>query len=412
MNGGNLFSILLSTIRSRFAYFTSRIRLWTSWNFIQSRVITRIREFFTKLFDVKPKNKNDYFHIFGWMVSKKLATSIIIICGVISIWYIVSVKQVFAGIGSSNGIRSYKYDSVQLRLAKDQVRILGKSGYLAYEGSVEKGYVSGQGTLYRPDGTMCYQGSFEKNNFEGQGKLYYPNGTQEYEGSFHNNLFDGLGKLYRENGSLLYDGNFLLGKKSGQGTLFGENSSQVFTGPFAADEIVFSTFLGKSTGDVGEIYSGARRVWSGEERFCVYMSDIGALYSGQVDGGALSDDVMINEIYVISDSFPLGSGWTQELSEITASMGEPYYEGNSTATLPEAVVINILNERAPSFYGPVEMKESHPFSDVTMVDRFDGTYGVYLTSYLNNGLVYTFVSKDRDGKFGFYFIVSAEDGAE
>ncbi|MBR3525705.1 MAG: hypothetical protein IKO11_07640, partial [Lachnospiraceae bacterium] len=165
MNGGNLFSVLLSTIRSRFSAITSKVRLWTSWNFIQSRIITRIRQFFTKLFDVKPKNKDDYYTFFGWMVSKKLARSIIILLGVVSIWYIVSVKQVFAGMGSNGGIRTYSYDSLQLRLAKDQVRILGKSGYLAYEGQVAKGYVTGVGTLYTPDGAVLYNGNFTKNLF-------------------------------------------------------------------------------------------------------------------------------------------------------------------------------------------------------------------------------------------------------
>ena len=131
------------------------------------------------------------------MISKKLATSIIIICGVVSIWYILSVKQVFAGMNSSNGVRTYKYNSVQLRLAKDKVRILGKSGYLAYEGQVDKGYASGQGTLYDPEGNMVYLGNFEKSRFEGDGKSYYDNGALKYTGSFHNNEFDGHGLFYR-----------------------------------------------------------------------------------------------------------------------------------------------------------------------------------------------------------------------
>ncbi|MCR4643387.1 MAG: hypothetical protein K5697_15340 [Lachnospiraceae bacterium] len=409
MNGGNLFSVLLSTIRSRFSAITSKVRLWTSWNFIQSRIITRIRQFFTKLFDVKPKNKDDYYTFFGWMISKKLARSIIILLGVVSIWYIVSVKQVFAGMGSNGGIRTYSYDSLQLRLAKDQVRILGKSGYLAYEGQVAKGYVTGVGTLYTPDGAVLYNGNFTKNLFEGAGKLYFPSGAVHYEGNFHNNLYDGAGKLYRESGSILYDGNFVRGQKSGEGKLFGENSSLVYEGQFAADDIVYASFLGKSTAEARDSYQGGRRVWQGTDMYCVYMNDIGAMYTGKADANNLNDEVMIDSVYVISDSFPLGVGRTDELKDIRSFFGDPIYEGNSAAILPEAVVINILNETHPSFNGKVEMRSSKPFSDVTIVDAVDENYSVYLTSFENNGLIYTFVSEGRDGKFEFYCISAAGD---
>ena len=412
MGGGNLFSILISTIKSRFASITSKIRLWTNWNFIKSRIITRIREFFTKLFDIKPKHKDDYFTVFGWMISKKLATSIIIICGVVSIWYILSVKQVFAGMNSSNGVRTYKYNSVQLRLAKDKVRILGKSGYLAYEGQVDKGYASGQGTLYDPEGNMVYLGNFEKSRFEGDGKSYYDNGALKYTGSFHNNEFDGHGLFYRASGSLLYDGNFSAGLKSGEGTLYAENGSQVFTGSFASDEIVYATFIGKTTTEAGAMYTGDRRVWQGDGTFCIYMSDIGALYSGHTDEEKLSDDVVIDSVYVLSDNFRMGTWESSDLNDIRDSLGEPIYEGNSAVILPEAVAVNVLNEYSPAFSGEVKLIETRPYTDVSIVSGMDEDYSVYLTSYEANGLIYTFVSEKRDGNFRFYYMSRGDEEAE
>ena len=202
MNGGNLFTVLISTIKSRFSAITSKLKLWTSWNFIRSRIITKIRQFFAKLFDVKPKDKDDYYTVFRWMISKKLAYSAVIILGVVSIWYIVSVKSTFANLGDSGPIRTYKYNSMQLRMAKDKVKILGKSGYLAYEGDVDKGYVTGNGTLYGLEGNLVYQGQFEKNKYEGVGKYYYENGNLCYEGDFHDNLFEGVGRQYRESGAI------------------------------------------------------------------------------------------------------------------------------------------------------------------------------------------------------------------
>ncbi|MCR5251326.1 MAG: hypothetical protein K6E50_12030 [Lachnospiraceae bacterium] len=411
MNGNNLLAVLLSSIKSRFAGIMSRLRMWTSWNFIQSRIITKIRSFFMSIFDVKPKNKDDYFTIFGWMVSKKLAYALVIICGVASIWYIVAVRQVFAGFGDNGGIRTYRYNSVQLRLAKGKARILGKSGYLAYEGDVEDGYVTGEGTLYAPDGSLVYQGHFEKNQFENLGKQYYPDGGVQYEGNFHNNLYDGNGRLYRDGGTLLYEGNFVRGKKSGEGTLYGDNNSMVFAGSFANDGIVYAAFPGKTAEEVGKMYSGSRRIWQADEEFCVYMSDINAIYWGITDEESLDDSLTVESVYVLSDTFPVGDGETNELENVKQALGEPIYEGNSAAILPEALAINILNETKPAFYGSVEMDTELLYSDVTLIDDYQNDYSVYLTSYQSSGLIYTFVSEARDGKFAFYCITKAEENA-
>ena len=412
MNGNNLLAVLISSIKSRFAGIMSRLRMWTSWNFIQSRIITKIRTFFMSIFDVKPKHKDDYFTVFGWMISKKLAYALVIICGVASIWYIVAVRQVFAGFGDNGGVRTYRYNSIQLRYATGKARILGKSGYLAYEGDVNEGYVTGEGSLYNPEGNMVYQGHFEKNQFENLGKQYYPDGTLQYEGNFHNNLFDGNGRQYRESGTLLYDGNFVRGKKSGEGTLYGNNNSVVYQGSFANDGIVYAIFAGKTAEEVGALYSGSRRIWQGDDEFCVYMSDINAMYWGISDEEKLDNSLTVESIYVLSDSFPVGDGNATKLEEVAKQLGEPIYEGNSKAILPEALVINIMNETKPAFYGEVEMETESLYSDVALVDDYQRDYSVYLTSYQNSGLIYTFVSEARDGAFSFYCITKAQESAE
>ncbi|MCR5033160.1 MAG: hypothetical protein K6A92_09880 [Lachnospiraceae bacterium] len=390
----------------------SKIKLWTSWNFIRSQLVTRLRQFFTKLFDVKPKDPDDYYTVFGWMISKKLAYSIVIFLGVISVWYIFSVRNAFQSFGSEDTLRTYKYNSIQLRMAKDKVRILGKSGYLAYEGNVADGYVAGEGTLYDPSGAIVYRGKFEKNNYEGEGKLFYSNGTLNYEGSFHENLYDGTGMLYRENGTLYYEGGFTAGLKNGEGKLCAENGKVIFDGLFANDEIVYSAFLGKSTEEVGAMYSGSRRIWNNDDEYCVYMSDIGALYFGAQDAEALNDDVMVSGIYVLSDSFFLGKEYVSSLSELSSALGEPVYEGNSDVLFSEAVVINILNETGAALSGPVFMEVTAPYSDVTVVEDYDQDYVLYLTAYKVGDITYTFYSKEKNGAFSFYSISGAVEDNE
>ena len=235
--GDNLFSVLIATIKSRFAAIVSKLRLWLSWNYVRTRVIGGIRDFFFKLLDVKPKNKNDYFSVFGWMVSKRLAYAGIIIVGVLSIWYIGATTKVFDRLTANGGLRTYSYDSVLLRLAKDKVRIKARSGYVAYEGEVSKGYVTGVGTLYSPDNVMLYNGSFLKNRYEGEGSQYYETGALRYTGSFHDNLYEGEGKLYREDGTEEYEGGFFAGMKDGHGKLVDSGNNAIYEGSFASDEI-------------------------------------------------------------------------------------------------------------------------------------------------------------------------------
>ena len=126
--GGNLFNVLFSTIKGRFVAIVARLRLWTSWSFIRARVIGGIRDFFFRLLDVKPKNKNDYYTIFGWMISKRLAYAVVVIIGVLSLWYITATTKIFDKLTQNGGMRTYSYNSILLRLAKDKVRIKAKSG--------------------------------------------------------------------------------------------------------------------------------------------------------------------------------------------------------------------------------------------------------------------------------------------
>ena len=71
--GDNLFRVLLASIKAKVTPFVTKVKMWTSWNFIRTRVITKIRDFLTSLLDVKPRHKKDYYSVFGWLVSRRLA---------------------------------------------------------------------------------------------------------------------------------------------------------------------------------------------------------------------------------------------------------------------------------------------------------------------------------------------------
>ena len=83
----DLLSVLLSTLKARITPIWTKLKYWTSWNFIKTKILTKIRNFLTTIFQVKPKDKDDYYPIFGWLISKKLARAIVIVVGILCVCY-------------------------------------------------------------------------------------------------------------------------------------------------------------------------------------------------------------------------------------------------------------------------------------------------------------------------------------
>lgn len=410
--GDNLFSVLISTIKSRYAAIVSKLRLWLSWNYVRTRVIGGIRDFFFRLLDVRPKNKNDYFTIFGWMVSKRLAYAGIVIVGVLSLWYIGATTKIFSKLTSNGGLRTYSYNSVLLRLAKDKVRIKAKSGYIAYEGDVSKGYATGEGSLYSKNDVLLYNGSFLKNKYEGEGSQYYESGALHYTGAFHNNLYEGDGKLYREDGTKEYEGGFFSGKKEGHGKLMDGGNNPIYDGNFSADEIVYSELLGKSADEVRSMYFGKQIMYEESPDMgsdtVMHLKDINAMYLAQGDGSAADDANKVTQVIVLKDTFSMGSTVADDIEDLKSLMGSPIYEGNSAVILPEAIAINVLNDQKRTMNGKVDMDVTEVYSDDIIVNSIATDYPVYVYTFERGDLVYSFVCKERGGGFVFYEIMDGE----
>lgn len=364
----------------------------------------KIRETVKDLLDFKPKNGKDYVGVFAWLVSKPLVRAAVLIAGLLSLYYLVFINppSIFKGAG---GIRTYSYRSIPLKFAKGNVRIKARSGYVAYEGNVEKGFVTGKGTLYRKSGEMVYTGEFRKNQYEGEGKLYYPGGQMQYEGTFENNVYSGEGTLYRENGSKEYEGGFSRGMKNGEGKLYDSGDNEVFSGNFSQDELLYSDLLGKTTEEITGVYTGERKLYTdGGNEFAAALEDIDAVYSGAQDGAALDDSMKVEGIYVLKDQIYLKDQLCRSVPELKNLLGEAQYEGNSSVTLAETVAISYLNDKGDSILEPVEMDSAREFTDVITVNDYDSGYLVYLYTYSLDGVRYTFFCSEKDGEFAMYLI--------
>ena len=394
-----LFNTIFATLRAKFMRLWTRLRRWTSPQFLQARFITKVQQFFARLFDVRPRNKMDYYPVFRWLVSKRLAFAVVVGLAVVCVFYIVScLPNGFFSGGAS--IPTYRYDALPLKFHEGTVRILAADGHLAYQGEVSKAQCSGQGTLYGADGTKLYEGQFERDMYNGSGSLYYPNGTLQYQGEFVDNLFQGQGTGYRQNGTMEYSGAYQNGQRNGQGTLYNEAATPVFTGTFQNGQILFQEFLGKTTAEVSQMYTGQTTVYTGNGEYASVMEEIDAVYSAEDGSETLEGNWTVNEVFVLASAFPAETGSLTTVNQLTAYFGQPDYYGSSYVTLPEAAALNLLASQSPDTVAPVTMETENQFSDLVTVNDYNKDYEVYIYTYLSGGLSYTFYAPAA-GQEGF-----------
>ena len=402
----NIFQILIQSIKARITPILTKIKLFTKPSFIITRITEFIKTFFTKTLNVKPRNKDDYYTIGNWMVSKKLAFAVVIIVGVLSFLYIYSSwSGLFPG-SKNDGIKTYDYNDILLKFTKGTVRIKGKSGYLAYEGEVSGGACNGQGTLKNPAGIVVYQGSFTNSMYEGQGNQYYQDGTLWYQGAFHENLHSGTGRLFRTNGSLEYEGEFALDMKEGQGTLYDMGHNAIFEGQFTLDDIKYSDLIGKKTTEIASAYKGKRTLYEADDERVRFMPDISAMTVEYLDEESIDTEATVEQVYVMKNSFNTAEGPVKTFSSLAAFLGQPIYVGVSYATLPEILTVNKLNAATEGIVmnGPVDVDMTSVFTEYTEVTDYDQEYEVYLHTYHKDGLLYTFVTMQGLDTFSFYYI--------
>lgn len=404
----SLFQGFLNALKARVVPLWTKIRLFTNPSYLRGEVLRRLIQYFRKLTDVRPKDKNDYYGFFGWLVSKRLAFLIVIAIGMCSAFYITVVQPLSAFTASADGVKTYSYRSIPLRFTDGKVRILAKSKYIAYEGLVSKGAANGMGVLYRKDGSTVYEGQFENNEFNGTGTSYYPTGQTEYVGSFQHNVFSGNGRLYRENGSLEYEGGFLEGMKDGAGVLYDSGSNKVFTGNFSKDHLLYADFLGKSTAEAAGIYTGKKTAYMDEEYFVVDMADIDGLYYGKQSEENLADTVMIEGVYVLKNAFAYGDREYTHIAEIAQLFGEQIYEGNTYLSTSDAAAVHVLNRTESVLHGDVRGEWEQYLADAVTVNSYDRSYSAYIYTFVQEDMRYTFFCKDRGGKFAMYLIEKQE----
>ncbi len=401
----NLLSVLLSTLKAKITPIWTKLKYWTSRSFIQAKILTKIRNALSSIFQIKPRNKADYYPLFGWLISKRLARALVVVVGVLCICYFIWVNP-FEDIsdGISTGEKIYSYDSFPLRFADGEVKIKAEAGYIAYEGNVADGHASGYGQLYGSDGALIYKGNFEKSKYNGNGTLLYPIGQKQYTGEFKDNVFEGKGTMYRENGTKLYQGDFAGGVFEGTGTLYNSADTEVFSGSFHNGELVYSQLLGMTTAGLTEMYKGNRLIYQMDESWTVVLEDIDAIYVTSSGENVLEDDVKVSELYVAKDEFVYGDYKIKTIDELKTVLGSPVFEGNSVITFPEAVGISWMNANGKDIPVNAEISAQELFDGVWSADSYSEDILVYLYVFQVEDITYTFVAGDRNSNFFMYVL--------
>lgn len=401
----NFFSVLLTTLKNSIISVWTKVRYWLTPSFWQSKVLTGLRNFLQKLFDVKPHDKNDYFTVRNWMISRRLGFAVVIVVGLISLYFLITVAgSLGLGKAVSDGVRVYRYTSIPLRFAEGNVKIKARSGYIAYEGNVKDGYAEGYGNLYSKDSNLIYSGEFGHGRYNGTGTLFYADGQTQYEGEFADNCFQGTGILYRLNGSKEYEGDFLNGCKEGQGSLFDSGDNIIFTGAFHCDGLVYSQFLAKKTSEIGNIYTGSSRIYSNDADTLVYMEDIQAMYRIDQMQTSVEDEPVISQVYVLNSELIYGQTVISSLNDLTKVMGEPEFQGNTYITLPEAVAVELINQKGNPLNIDTQLETAAVYDEVQTVKSYRTMSEIYLYVYQTDDLIYTFFCEDRNTPFFMYMI--------
>lgn len=399
----DLLSVLLSTLKARITPIWTKLKYWTSWTFIKTKILTKIRTGLSSIFQIKPKDKHDYYSLFNLLISKRLARAFVIVVGILCLCYFIwinPVSNIAEGIGKPEKV--YSFNSLPLRFKEGEVKIKAKAGYVAYEGNVEKGFVTGQGRLFDENGTLIYKGEFDKNQYNGQGTQYYPIGQMKYEGAFQNNVFEGEGTLYRENGTKQYVGMFADGVFEGEGTLYNASDVEVFKGNFQNGELVYTQLLGKTPSEIATYYTGDVTLYQNSDESVVVMEDIDAFYVTPTESNAMDAEVKASAVYVGKNEFVYGKQRMTTIEEIRGILGEPVFEGNSYVTFAECMGINWLIKQGKDISLALDVELSQVFEDVWTVNAYSEDQMVYLYVFQVDDITYTFISADRNSGFFMY----------
>lgn len=403
-----IFDTLFSALRAKATSLWNKVRLLFTLSFWQTKVVSKLRQFFSKLFDVRPRDKRDYYPVFRWLVSKRLAYAVVVALCVVCLLVLWQIGSGWIA-KDGGGDPTYRYNSIVLKFYSGRARVTARDGYVAYVGDVEKGAAEGQGALYNANNDLVYEGAFSGSKYNGTGTLYYPGEGVRYVGTFVDNEYSGSGKEYRASGVLEYEGEYSQGKRAGAGKLFNASGNAIYAGNFRGGDIVYDELLGKTMAEAAQMYTGTQTLYSSDTESCIDMQEIGVVCALKDGSDSLEPEWSVSTVFIPATEIVLDNVTCTTISEVSDQLGITEYEGETPVLLAEAVTINGLTEDSALRFEKVDMQTDSSFEEVVNVTGYDQNYPVYIHSFKREGMVYTFYTDEENGeRFDFYSISLAE----
>lgn len=348
-----------------------------------------------KIFDLSPRDEDDYFHILFWRIGRKL--SMLILGGMVLVCAAAAAFLALSGAlaGAAEDGVVLPYDSLFLKFYDGDVKIRAADGHIAYSGGVKDGGVNGEGVLMDASGGIVYEGEFAHGLYSGEGTLYRPGGMKQYEGGFAS------------------------GEYSGEGVLYGPGANAVYTGNFIDGHIVYEELLGIPTSQVSERYDGRQVLYGTEDKTYAVLEDIGVIYCASAGGDSLEEEWTTEKIYVMSAQFPVGEDGADTGGMLDAYFKETAHTGSAAADVPDILACTYggglegfedtgETVEAEGRTRPL-MEMEEVYEDVYEVRGTDRTYRFGVRAYEQDGLRYVFYFHVGSGaQDGFLFYTVAE----
>ena len=68
----NIVELMLTTIKAKLMPVLNKLKLLTNGSFIRNKLLVRVRNFFFRLLDIRPRDERDYYPFLWWLVSRRL----------------------------------------------------------------------------------------------------------------------------------------------------------------------------------------------------------------------------------------------------------------------------------------------------------------------------------------------------
>ena len=216
---------------------------------------------------VEEKDYKEYFYIISKAIIYNILLVLILLLLILILiicQYLFSKKKLYY----PNGNLSY-YGYILFNKKHWKGISYYKSKNIEYDGQWKNDLKDGLGILYEDDenNTKVYNGTFQKGLISGKGIEYYKNGNILYNGSWLQSLFHGYGEYYYPNNQLRYKGFFSNGRRDGDGILYNEDGSYNFIGDWKLDNMFIGELFydnNNKTKYIGHFNKDNRYQWGGE----------------------------------------------------------------------------------------------------------------------------------------------------